>query len=237
MIKPASILLILTAAFIFLSSCTNLHKQEREMNGVTSLRPHSGSIPVLVNKYSSLPPGYKPDDLVFPNVPFLFTEKIEKRMLRKEAASALELLFQEAEKDGIFLAGVSAYRSYEAQQAIFNSYVQAQGIEKAKTFSASPGTSEHETGLAVDISDKDGKCPAVDCFGQTTEAGWLEKHAHTYGFIIRYPKGKEDITGYKYEPWHLRYVGPRIAAEIKERNIALEEYLKAEPVITKSDSK
>ncbi|WP_270165369.1 M15 family metallopeptidase [Paenibacillus sp. SYP-B4298] len=188
------------------------------------------SIAVLVNKQFSLPEDFEPTDLVYPEVRFTFTEKIEKRMLRKEAAAALESMFAAAEQDGIYLAGVSAYRSHSTQTALFNRYVKRDGEEKAKTYSAVPGHSEHETGLAIDVSASDGKCAAEDCFADTKEAKWLAKHVHEYGFIIRYPKGKDDITGYKYEPWHLRYVGDDIARDIQERDITLEEYYDAVPV-------
>ncbi|GIO86471.1 putative carboxypeptidase YodJ [Paenibacillus faecis] len=188
------------------------------------------SVAVLVNKEYALPEDYKPEDLVYPDVRFTFKEKIEKRKMRKEAASALEELFAGAEKDNIYLAGVSAYRSHSTQTSLFNRYVKKDGLEKAKTYSAVPGHSEHETGLAIDVSGSDGKCAAEDCFGGTKEAEWLAEHAHEYGFIIRYPEGKENITGYKYEPWHLRYVGKEIAADIVEREITLEEYYDAVPV-------
>lgn len=188
------------------------------------------SVAVLVNKEYALPEDYKPEDLVYPDVRFTFKEKIEKRKMRKEAASALEELFAGAEKDNIYLAGVSAYRSHSTQTSLFNRYVKKDGLEKAKTYSAVPGHSEHETGLAIDVSGSDGKCAAEDCFGGTKEADWLAKYAHEYGFIIRYPEGKENITGYKYEPWHLRYVGKEIAADIVEREITLEEYYDAVPV-------
>ncbi|GIP51496.1 MULTISPECIES: M15 family metallopeptidase [Paenibacillus] len=188
------------------------------------------SVAVLVNKEFALPEDHKPGDLVYPDVRFTFKEKIEKRMMRKEAASALEKLFEGAESDGIYLAGVSAYRSHSTQTSLFNRYVKKDGLEKAKTYSAVPGHSEHETGLAIDVSGSDGKCAAEDCFGDTEEAKWLAEHASEYGFIIRYPEGKDDITGYKYEPWHLRYVGKEIASDIAERDITLEEYYDAVPV-------
>lgn len=188
------------------------------------------SIAVLINKQFALPEDYEPTDLVYPDVHFTFKEKIEKRMMRKEAAAALEELFAGAEKDGVYLAGVSAYRSHSTQTALFNRYVEKDGEEKAKTYSAVPGHSEHETGLAIDVSGSDGKCAAESCFGDTKEADWLAEHAAEYGFIIRYPEGKEDITGYKYEPWHLRYVGKEISADIAERGITLEEYYDAVPV-------
>lgn len=188
------------------------------------------SVAVLVNKEYALPEDYEPSDLVYPDVRFTFSEKIEKRMMRSEAAAALEKMFAGAEEDGIYLAGVSAYRSHSTQTSLFNRYVKKDGLEKAKTYSAVPGHSEHETGLAIDVSGSDGKCAAEDCFGGTKEAEWLAKHAPEYGFIIRYPEGKEDITGYKYEPWHLRYVGTEISSDIAERGITLEEYYNAVPV-------
>lgn len=187
-------------------------------------------IAVLVNKQNRLPEEYNPADLVYPDVRFIFSEKSDKRKMRQEAASALEQMFEAAEGDSILLAGVSAYRSHTTQKTLFERYVKRDGLEKARTYSAFPGTSEHETGLAIDVSGSDGKCAAADCFADTQEALWLEKHAHEYGFIIRYLKGKEEITGYQYEPWHLRYVGKDLAAELAESGDTLEEYLDAVPV-------
>ncbi|KIL39959.1 hypothetical protein SD70_17140 [Gordoniibacillus kamchatkensis] len=191
------------------------------------------SISVLVNKQFALPAKYEPSDLVYPDVPFIFKENIEKRKMRKEAAAALEKLFAGAGKDGISLAGVSAYRSYATQKALFNNYVKTDGEAKAKTYSAEPGHSEHETGLAIDVTGSDGKCAAQNCFGGTKEAEWLAKHAAEYGFIIRYPKGKEAITGYQYEPWHIRYVGTDMAKEIAGKGLTLEQYLNAVPASAK----
>lgn len=201
-------------------------KKDEAAQAITD--PHN--VAVMVNKQFSLPEKYEPTDLVYPNVRFTFKEKIEKRKMRKEAAEALEKMFAGAEKDGVYLAGVSAYRSHKTQTAVFNRYVKKDGEEKAKTYSAVPGHSEHETGLAIDVSGSDGRCAAEDCFAGTKEAEWLAKHAPEYGFIIRYPEGKESITGYKYEPWHIRYVGTDIAKNIAERNITLEEYFNAVPV-------
>ena len=189
-----------------------------------------GNISVLVNKEYSLPEDYQPDDLVYPEVDFIFEETIEKRMMRSEAAEALQKMFATAETQNLHLAGVSAYRSHETQQSLFDNYVSRDGLEKAKTYSALPGTSEHETGLAIDVTTADGACAAQDCFGDTEEAKWLAEHGHEYGFIIRYPEGKESITGYKYEPWHIRYVGVDAATEIFENSLTLEEYYNALPV-------
>lgn len=199
-------------------------------DGAVAVIATPDSVTALVNPFNMLPEDYNPDDLVYPDVRFTFSEKIEKRMMRKEAAEALEQMFAGAEEDGIYLAGVSAYRSHETQKALFNRYVERDGYEKARTYSALPGTSEHETGLAVDVSGSDGKCAADDCFGETEEAAWLKEHAAEYGFIVRYPEGKQEITGYQYEPWHLRYVGIELALDIAASGGTLEEYYNAVPV-------
>ncbi|SDM69138.1 D-Ala-D-Ala carboxypeptidase. Metallo peptidase. MEROPS family M15B [Bacillus sp. OK048] len=188
------------------------------------------SIPVLVNKQNKLPESYNPQDLVFADIPFVSHATNEKRKMRAEAATAINQLFAGAKEQEISLLGVSAYRSHATQTTLFNYYVNKDGYEKARTYSALPGTSEHETGLSIDVTGGNGKCAAEDCFGGTPEAIWLETHAAEYGFIIRYPRGKEIITGYQYEPWHLRYVGKEIALEIMSNGITLEEYYNAVPV-------
>jgi D-alanyl-D-alanine carboxypeptidase len=207
----------------------DLIKAEEAVNALPVIA-EPASITVLVNKNFALPKNYEPEDLVYPDVPFIFKEKVDKRKMRSVAAKALEKLFAGAEKDDIQLAGASAYRSYATQKLLFNRYVKQDGYEKARTYSALPGTSEHETGLAIDVSGIDGKCAAEDCFAGTKEAKWLSEHAAEYGFIVRYPAGKDAITGYKYEPWHLRYVGIDIAKEITESGSTLENYLNAVPV-------
>jgi D-alanyl-D-alanine carboxypeptidase len=190
-------------------------------------------IAVLVNKKFRLPEGYKPEPLVEPNVPFIFQEKLEKRKMRKEAATALEQLFAGAKHDGIALAGVSGYRSEATQTTLFSNYVKKDGIEAANKYSAKPGFSEHQTGLVMDVSGTSGKCAAESCFAGTKEAKWLAEHAAEYGFIVRYLKGRESITGYQYEPWHIRYVGKDIAGEIADKGITLEEYLNQAVPVTK----
>ncbi|CAG7645147.1 D-alanyl-D-alanine carboxypeptidase family protein [Paenibacillus allorhizosphaerae] len=188
---------------------------------------------VMVNKTYKLPDNYKPTDLVEPDVPFTFKEHLEKRKMRKEAAAALEKLFAAAKKDGLPLAGVSAYRSHETQTTLYNNYVKKDGEEAANKYSAKPGHSEHETGLAIDVSGSTGKCAATDCFADTKEAKWLDQHAPEYGFIIRYPKGKEAITGYQYEPWHLRYVGTETAKDIAKKGVTFEEYMGSSVPVSK----
>ncbi|TDL74706.1 D-alanyl-D-alanine carboxypeptidase family protein [Rhodococcus qingshengii] len=209
-------------------STTSVHAKQNDESIHVDVNPKS--ISVLVNNLHKLPESYSPPDLIFVDIPFIFQEKTEKRKMRSEAAGAIKDLFTDAKSQGISLIGVSAYRSHATQTALFQSYVSKDGYEEAKTYSALPGTSEHETGLAIDVTGGDGQCPAEDCFGGTKEALWLEANAADYGFIIRYPKGKKAITGYQYEPWHLRYVGKSIALKIMNKGITLEEYFHAEPV-------
>lgn len=179
----------------------------------------------LVNKMFALPESYNPTDLVKPNVSFSFGDQtIEKSLMRQEAAVALENMFAEAKTSGIELYAVSGYRSYERQRIIFDAEVKKSGEEKATQVVAVPGNSEHQSGLAMDISAKSANLSLTESFGETNEGKWLAANAHKYGFILRYPKGKETITGYQYEPWHFRYVGVDAAQTIFEKNITLEEY-------------
>lgn len=180
---------------------------------------------VVVNKERALPADYIPPDLVEPNVPFPFDEKVEKRFMREEAAKALEELFAQAKLDGIELYAVSGYRSYKNQRSLYETYVQTQGAEHAAAYSAVPGKSEHQTGLAMDVSGVDFKTRLEESFGETPEGQWLVAHSAEYGFIIRYLKGKEATTGYAYEPWHLRYVGKEMAQAIVAKGMTLEDYL------------
>jgi D-alanyl-D-alanine carboxypeptidase len=179
---------------------------------------------VVVNKERGLPDTYEPTDLTEPNVDFSFSGKADKRMLRKEAAQALEKLFKQASADGIKLYGLSGYRSRATQVSVYNNNVKTQGQAEADKVSARPGFSEHQTGLAIDVSSQSAKFGLEEVFGTTKEGKWLAEHAHEAGFIIRYPKGKESITGYSYEPWHIRYVGLDIAKVVYENRWTLEEY-------------
>ncbi|MBB2479230.1 M15 family metallopeptidase [Bacillus sp. APMAM] len=183
------------------------------------------SISVMVNKSNALPKGYRPKDLVRPKVKFLFgNQKLEKALLRKPAAAALEKMFKAAAAQKITLYGASGFRSYETQDALFKREVAQYGRKKAEMAVALPGTSEHQTGLAMDITAASVQFHTVEKFAKTKEGIWLAKHAHEYGFILRYPKGKEKITKYEYEPWHFRYVGVKVASAIYKKHITLEEY-------------
>ncbi|MEH7124821.1 M15 family metallopeptidase [Bacillus sp. JJ1532] len=180
---------------------------------------------VLVNKQYSLPDGYAPEDLIMPAVMFSFGEQdIEKAYLRDAAAKALEAMFTEAKKQDIHLFAVSGYRSFDRQRAVFDAEVNKYGEEKAIQAVAIPGSSEHQTGLAMDISSQSANFELSEEFGETMEGKWAAENAHRFGFILRYPKGKEEITGYKFEPWHFRYVGKEAAAVIFEKQLTLEEY-------------
>jgi len=185
---------------------------------------NTNSILVLVNKNRNLPSDYKPDDLVAPDVLFSFSEDVPKRYIREPAALALEKLFKAAEKEGHVLYGYSGYRSYETQRAIFERRAQERGIEEANKTTAFPGQSEHQTGLAMDITSESVSFRLATAFGQTEEGKWIKENAHLYGFIVRYPEGSEHITGYSYEPWHLRYIGRQAAELLHKHNLTLEEF-------------
>ncbi|HSU80407.1 MAG TPA: M15 family metallopeptidase [Candidatus Angelobacter sp.] len=183
------------------------------------------SVTVLVNKTHKLPDGYIPPDLVYPNVNFPYADKIEKREMRAVAAKALEKMFAAASKDGITLYAQSGYRSYVTQKSVFDASVQREGLKKTEVAVAIPGTSEHQTGLAIDLTSPAVNDDVVQAYANTPDGQWVANNAHVYGFIIRYPDGKQSITGYEYEPWHIRYVGADVATYIYEHHLTLEQYL------------
>ncbi len=179
----------------------------------------SGNL-ILVNKNNPLQPNYKPENLVKCNIPFIDSSVEEEKYLQEEASKSIEKLFAQAKEEGIELLGTSAYRSYSIQKRVFNKNVKTRGIDDAKKYAAKPGKSEHQTGLAIDVTN------TVRWFDKSTkEAIWLANNAHKFGFVLRFPEGKEHITGYNFEPWHIRYVGKEIAKAIYVQNITLEEYL------------
>lgn len=175
----------------------------------------AGSIWWVVSKTRPLEPQtYAPSDLV--NVS-------GGQQMRQEAATALFKLFAAAKTEGLTLQPDSGYRSYARQQQVYQNEVKTYGQAKADTESAKPGTSEHQTGLAIDVGG--GGCNIDDCFANTKEGKWVATNAYKYGFIIRYPAGKESVTGYRYEPWHIRYVGVELATEMHKENVqTLEEF-------------
>lgn len=192
-------------------------------NGVVT---NPDSYEVLVNRKRSLPEDYVPADLVsFTNVPTCLADP-EINQMRKVASEALTELFKAAKEEiNIQLYARSGYRSYSTQVALYNRYVANHGQEEADTFSARPGQSEHQTGLTVDITSDSMNKELDEPFGETEEGKWVAENAHKYGFIIRYPKDKEDITGYMYEPWHLRYLGKDLAREVYDSGLTFDEFM------------
>jgi len=155
---------------------------------------------LVVNKTYPLPPSYAPG-------------------WETEAAPYLWEMIAAAKEEGLELWVKSGYRSYYDQQYIYNAYVARDGQAEADTYSARPGHSEHQTGLAYDMNSND------QAFGETPEGKWLAENCYKYGFILRYPKDKEEITGYIYEPWHIRFLGVEKATEVYESGLCLEEFL------------
>lgn len=137
------------------------------------------------------------------------------------AKEAFEDMAKDAKKEDLTIVAMSSYRSYDYQVDLYNRYAKKDGTEAADTYSGRPGHSEHQTGLAVDVYNEE---KDYTNFEKTDEYEWMIKHAHEYGFILRFPKDKEKETGYHFESWHYRYVGQEIAKYIKEHNISFEEY-------------
>lgn len=200
--------------------------QPRNPNKLPKVTENPYDLLALINKEHALPNDYIPIDLTLPNVRFPFSESDPKKQLRKIAATALEELFKASDDDGLELFALSGYRSYERQKTIFNNNIARHGEEHANTYSARPGESEHQTGLVMDVTNQAVNFELVTEFGQTKEGIWLKDNAHNYGYIIRYPKDKVAITKYQYEPWHLRFVGVKLATELYENEITLDEYYK-----------
>ena len=171
---------------------------------------------ILVNKYNYLTKNYIPKNLVI-----LDEYSIPGLRLNKEAYESFKKMSRDAQKNGLNLRIISAYRSFEYQENLYNKYLKYDNKEIVDTYSARAGYSEHQTGLTIDI---DNKRQDYNKFHLTEEFTWMQSNAYKYGFILRYPKDKEFITGYKYESWHYRYVGYLIANYIHEHDITFEEY-------------
>ena len=179
------------------------------------------SLWVIVDKRFPLNPrSYVPPDLV--SVPVPHTNAPQ---LRRVAASAVVRMFAAARRAGLDLASNSAYRSFDSQTTVYGEDRRANGQAAADTLTARPGYSEHQTGLAIDIGAVSGRCSLSACFASTPEGRWLARNAWRFGFALRYPKGYTGITGYDFEPWHYRYVGEPLAAELHASGTAtLEQF-------------
>lgn len=173
---------------------------------------------ILVNKYNYLTEDYIPENLE----PIDIAYARSGMQLVREAKDAFETLSEDAKKEGMNIIAMSSYRSYNYQVNLYNNYVATDGKEAADTYSARAGYSEHQTGLAVDVYNK---ILPYTSFEETKEFNWMQENAYKYGFILRFPKDKENITGYQYESWHYRYVGKEIAKYLFKNTMTLEEYI------------
>jgi D-alanyl-D-alanine carboxypeptidase len=190
---------------------------------------------LVSNKHRPLSPiSYEPTTLRVPNLADPVAQNPSEQKLREEVAWATERIATAMSKAGAgTLVLNSGYRPYEEQKAIYERVNNLQGFAVAEQLVARAGYSEHQTGLAADFSAAGQGCVIQVCFGQTEAGIWLSENAHFFGFIIRYPEGKEGVTGFQYEPWHLRYVGVALAMELKEKGIqTLEEFWGLDPTPT-----
>lgn len=211
---------ILIIIFILYSLClhqdkplfTKFYYQVKDVN-----KPEK--LDVLVNKNWRLEETYIPNDLEEVSNLYAYDQKF----LRHDAKVAFEKLSSDALLLGYHIVLVSAFRDYSYQKDLYEYYVKSKGLEYADKCSARPGHSEHQTGLALDVM---GSNMDYNLFLHSVEFDWMQKNAHKYGFILRYPLGKEHITGFKYEPWHYRYVGTELATMLYEQNLTLDEYKK-----------
>lgn len=180
----------------------------------------------LINKNFQLSSESHPYDLVQPDVAVWKEGAEDQIYLRATAARALERLFQTAKDEaGYDLLARSGYRSYQTQATLYQQYVELNGQDNADLFSARAGHSEHQTGLAMDITSDSVNRNLTQDFGDTPEGIWIKDNAHRFGYTIRYPQYRESDTGYQYEPWHLRYVGQEVATLLYENQWVLEDYL------------
>lgn len=177
---------------------------------------------ILVDKAHPLSPlTYTPVDLVVPTIPLRTNITNDEQQLAAPAAKALESLDAAAKQQGIIINLQSGYRSYSFQQNLYSYYVKTQGQNAANMYSAKPGYSEHQTGLAADLGDgSDSSCDIQECFSSTAAGVWLSANSYKFGFILRYSKGLESVTGYAYEPWHYRYVGSDLAQRMHASSTA-----------------
>ena len=223
--KKEIIYLIILVIFISLFGLLVLKKQVKKENNnpyqefsfyTNTKEINNFDLLMLVNKYNYVSNNFKPDNLVK-----VSKFAVNNMYLNKTCMEAFISLASDALKEGYNIRAISTYRTYDYQNNLYNKYAKKDGVDKADTYSARPGFSEHHTGLAIDV---DNIKTNFNNFENTNEFKWMQENAYKYGFILRYPSDKVDITGYMYEPWHYRYVGREIAKIIKEKNLTFEEY-------------
>lgn len=231
------IILILTMGFFIYKQIyrTKPIKNQTQTNNTqdSSIRPEFDktqyslseptSIWIVVNKKRSIPTTYIPE-LTVPAVRLRLDQNEEQMKINTTTEPALKEMFESAQKDNITLVFGSGYRSAITQKSFYDDYKSKDGQTQADTYSARPGHSEHQTGFSADITSVDGKCHLEICWENTPEGKWLAENSYKFGFIIRYPKDKQSVTGYQYEPWHVRYVGKDLSAQIHKSNLTLEEF-------------
>lgn len=205
-------------------SKSSKNDKDKELEKIKGLIENDNKgITEIINKDRASEYEIEKNELVIPDVNLVAKRSDEKNLLRKEAAKALEKMLKDAKEEGnleIFLC--SAYRSEDRQLEVYNAKIYKSG-EKGNEYVAEPGHSEHQTGLAADLTSKTMKFRLEERFEKCDEGKWLMENAHKYGFTLRYPKDKEDETGYNYEPWHYRYIGVEISTYLKENDMTLEK--------------
>ena len=195
-------------------------KKQKEYEKIQSiLKENKDDLTILVNKENPLPDYYHAKNLVSPNVIKMY----DKISLRNDTAQALEEMLSKAKDDNIILYLKSGYRTARDQKRLYDASLKRNGKEYTEKYQALPNKSEHQTGLAVDLTCDAVNKRLVPSFENTKEGKWLSQNAHKYGFILRYKKGREDDTGYAFEPWHFRYIGKEIATYIYENDLILED--------------
>ncbi|MDQ0360035.1 M15 family metallopeptidase [Breznakia pachnodae] len=202
----------------------NLNLDEKPYEEISVIEGED--ITMLVNKYNGLPEGYVPSDLVDINYTCTRGEDyscadVDQQQLRKPAAEAYEEFVEAAKKEDLDIVAIASYRSYAYQDGLYSYNLNASGQEYADQYYARPGHSEHNSGLAVDITFNGYNFNEIENYDGYE---WILENMHTYGFILRYPQDKEDITQYGYESWHLRYVGEELATYLYENDLTLDEY-------------
>lgn len=195
----------------------NVHRDQDYYENMEVTDTSKGNT-MLVNKYNALSKDYEVEDLKTISKTYSYGDN---KKLNKEAYDAFISLAEDAKKEGYTILIVSSYRTYQDQEDVWKDYKASFGTKKADAYAARAGSSEHETGLAIDVADYNDK---NDKFEATESFKWMQTNAHKYGYILRYPKGKENITGYSYEAWHYRYVGIDTATKVYNEGITYDEY-------------
>lgn len=204
------------------------HDQSFDLNKHSIDDPKS--IWVIVNKKRKLnPEDFTPENLRLPNIPLRLPRDNPEMTIDDRAATALEEMYKDARNNSIDLKLASGYRSYDLQKIVYESNIKDLDKETTDKLSAKPGHSEHQTGLAFDLSANDESCFLKSCFSDSKEGKWLAKNSYKYGLVVRYKQSTENIVGYTYEPWHFRFVGKELAKLIEDEKVPMENIFNLPP--------